>query len=416
LAELAERGNETALVKVLRLAENESAAVRSTAIVALLQVGPKSDPRVTQVVTNFLLDKDEGVKQAALPAFDQLAEPGSKKAVDIVVNALHHEDDAIREQVIKVLPRVIGPSSGAGYGHAVELLTQRLRHKKARVRSAAVDALATFVEKDDRRCLKAVCGCLNHKDSVVRYSALKALPHIALMGDPTAISGIGGCLADAEEAVAVAAIEALHKLAPVGNEEAIRVLSKLLADSNSDVRRAAVDVFAVLGKGSISAICEAGRHMQSQFWTVRWNAVEAMCSVAEKGDSRAIALLRSLQKHRLQRVRDVAAYALALVDPQTSQQHGALRTDIVTAAFNCASGFAATDEYSLAGAAQDELTDMSTLSEFMSRRGINMKCVEPLARSPAKSKHAIQTTIDAEEASPPPKRRKLNSSPMVISP
>lgn len=186
------------------------------------------------------------------------------------------------------------------------------------VRCASIEALGQVADRGDRDTVAAVAANLDNPSYEVKCSALKTLGGLAPLGDKETILKITPYLECIEYSnLRYSAVAALETIAGKGDEALIDVALKLAESKDAGIKSSAI---MLLGKASLQGDMSTVR-MLSAFckdisWYVRRVAVEALATVAHRGDECALAAVRQCLQDRDDSVRHAAAQAsVALESP-----------------------------------------------------------------------------------------------------
>ncbi|CAE8705199.1 unnamed protein product, partial [Polarella glacialis] len=117
------------------------------------------------------------------------------------------------------------------------------------VRCAAVQSLASIVQKGSQPAITAVCRLLEDSDMRVRRVVVQELPSFAERGDPAVLAEVIGRLTHRDERIQRCAVEALACIAVRGDSQALDAVTELLRGGPmGPLRLAAVKALACLAE------------------------------------------------------------------------------------------------------------------------------------------------------------------------
>lgn len=250
----------------------EDPEIRRTAVSVLGKVGGL---RIVEAVSQRIADPDWAVRSEAITTVsalvDWLSELRIPETARFLVRMLPIDDPKIREKAIRAL---------GGYGRAaVGVLVEALGVHSELVRSGAAAALGLI---QDRGTVPDLIRMLSDASRQVRLSAITALGNI---GSARTIEPLIESLSDSDKRVRTASIEALGRI----GSQAVEPLIEALSHARTEV--ATSSIIKALGSfRDERALVHLTNYLGHTYMTVRWAAVEAVASYA----NRALAALEEM--------------------------------------------------------------------------------------------------------------------------
>lgn len=352
------RGDAAAVSLLAKRTKDSDEDVREAAVEAIAAVAHCSDADAVVVVLACIDDEDAYVRRAAAKAAGTLCQPGDREAVGALVSRLVDEDREVRDAVLGALDQL---ADGAMAPFAVELVLPLVEDgSNTAARTAGVRALRRVAARGNVVALTAAARCLQDGDAVVRCAAartvcelviesnhdiagqlrrvietdadedvreeaLNALAAAAQRADRCSLAAAAACLVDAAEDVRQAASRAVGAIAARRADAAGQLYAlagPLLDHTEEGVRLAIVCALAsaaVVGDEEVLAALTAKLHDGDV--QVRVAALNAVCSVAQPGNSSAVShILATLEVDDDDDVREAAAKAVAVVATKGNQK------------------------------------------------------------------------------------------------
>lgn len=179
------------------------------------------------------------------------------------------------------------------------------------IQVAALMTLAELSLHAGEVAVAAVIARFQDKDYRVRLVALKTLPKIAQIGDRCALEASILCLSRGKDERA-AAVDAIGKLANKGDERTVHAIRALLDDRGVCTQCAAF--YALSKVATVEDVLIAVKaQLEDTHTRVRTHAVKALAKVAERGDTRAVALVLTRLGDTAHEVRIAVIKALVLL-------------------------------------------------------------------------------------------------------
>eukprot|EP00930_Biecheleria_cincta_P044966 TRINITY_DN30985_c0_g1_i1.p1 TRINITY_DN30985_c0_g1~~TRINITY_DN30985_c0_g1_i1.p1 ORF type:complete len:292 (+),score=66.91 TRINITY_DN30985_c0_g1_i1:34-909(+) len=147
LADLADHGEAVLLEDQLRW-------VRCAALRALAQIAERGDRTALRVVASRLKDPDSVARRAAVRALGQLAELGDPGSVGLVTEQLQDEDPDVRQTAVRALAELRRHGDRASAAAMARLLADA----DSDVQQAASDALAELAAGGDSAAAEVLAG------------------------------------------------------------------------------------------------------------------------------------------------------------------------------------------------------------------------------------------------------------------
>jgi len=255
-------------VATLELAlDDDSAAVRTQAALALSRIGPAAAAVAPRLV-GLLKEGDETVRCQAAKALGEVG--GEAKAtVAALVELLQDASTVVKvaaARALGALSKVAAP--------AVPALVPLLQDREESVRTAAAEAIA-HVGPLNRAATGTLVEGLASRDNIVRAQTAEALGTIGAAAGQAA-PALVEAMDDGNDRVRARAVEALGKIGEPAAAAAVPGLVRALRDRDNWVSALAAEALGQMGEsadGAIPALVRSLSHLNSE---VRRNAAEAL--------------------------------------------------------------------------------------------------------------------------------------------
>jgi HEAT repeat protein len=258
---------ELAVATLASALDDDSAAVRTQAAVALGRVGNAAASVVPRLIS-LLKEADETVRCEAAKALGDLG--GHEEAT--VVALIDLLQDA--SPVVKVSAALALGELEKRAAPAVSALVPLLQDGEESVRTAAAEAIARLGPLDQDATETLVEG-LESSDTIVRAQTAEALGTIGAAAEEAA-PPLVEALDDQNDRVRARAVEALGKIGETVAETAVPGLVKALRDRDNWVSALAAEALGEMGDSADAAIPALVRSLRHDNAEVRSNAAEAI--------------------------------------------------------------------------------------------------------------------------------------------
>lgn len=310
------------VVHLLQKLSDSGAGVRKEATKALGQVAEKGDLAALTGLVGRLADPSLPVRNAAVEAIAQVCDRGDEEVVTQLLELLGQSDAwPSRQAAVRALGRV----AGRGELRVVSAILSALTDIREEVVHAALDALATVVNRGDTPTVEALLRQLQGGRSVAaKCGAARTLAQVSTRGDVRVTGALLKQLNSEHEEVRRAAVSSLELLAESNDILIEELMTRLMASHCKDdkERAAAADARAAVASllGSLAGPSVAARpstgtmglgtegtsesrncravgallacaRNESEVWLVQRAAIESLAKIAPPGDSDTVDVL-----------------------------------------------------------------------------------------------------------------------------
>jgi HEAT repeat protein len=263
-----------------------SAATRASAARALLEMGAKAVP----ILTEALQDKNSDVRARAaqtLASMSYKTKARFEAAVPALIRALEDENDSVRASAAQALSNTPPRQMKS----ALSSFTGGLRDRHSAVRSYCAKALGNL-GAEAGPAVPILAELLRDDDKYVRQSAAEALGKIGPRAE-SAIPSLLGALRDDEKHVRSAAATTLAGMKGHATD-VLPALIGALRDEDDFVRRRVAQALGEMGADAEPAVPALIEALRDDKWIVRTNAARALGQLGPAAAEAVPALIDAL--------------------------------------------------------------------------------------------------------------------------
>lgn len=250
MKDAAEKGQEPPIIALCARLEDGDSAVQAAAVDSLVALIDEStrERAISEALSRCTLPGGH-IREVAIRILGLVAERGDPKASDVAAFLLHDQDDRVRAAAIDACGRVLLPK---GHQQTVQTILKEIKHPKAFIRRAVVDAIAEITEPRDtkgRDCL--LQGCVDVSPAV-RKSAIVALTGRCNEGDNEGVHTALNHLTETEDhSVRRAAAALLSKVARSTDKNSMDAVISFLVEDDDSVRASGLQAVERFCTGNI---------------------------------------------------------------------------------------------------------------------------------------------------------------------
>jgi len=337
------------------------------------RVEPRRDPVEVAVTTlRAAMDDDSAaVRTQAALALGRIGPPAASSA-PALVGLLKDADETVRCQAAMALGQV-----GGDVQEAVAALVEQLQDASAPVKAAAAQALGAL-KKDAAPAVPALVPLLQDRDEAVRAAAAEAVAQVGTIDEEAADTLTEG-LTSEDTVVRAQTAEALGTIG-AASEDVAPALVAAMSDDNDRVRAKAVEALGKIGEpAAAAAVPGLVRALRDQDNWVSALAAEALGQMGDAADGAVPALVRSLghlnpqvrgnAAEALGNLGDAAAGARTALEGAARDDDGGVRAQAVRALGVIGGSTPAASRAVLAGLADDDPLVRAAAVETVGRWG-----------------------------------------------
>eukprot|EP00933_Yihiella_yeosuensis_P039974 TRINITY_DN3417_c4_g1_i1.p1 TRINITY_DN3417_c4_g1~~TRINITY_DN3417_c4_g1_i1.p1 ORF type:complete len:656 (+),score=144.94 TRINITY_DN3417_c4_g1_i1:252-1970(+) len=280
--------------EAFRLLKDKRPEVYAQGLKLLGHISEGRDAKAMKVAEDSLTHELALVRENAVRTFGKAATFGDRQAIQVLLGHTGDPDPNVREAVAEVIPQIAAVGDGVVAQLVMSQIVHRLEIKERdnERQACSLQILGAWASKGDEDVLHQVNKRIHDRSLIVRIAALKAYGEIAPADVVKPTMSIKAMTAVCEVL--------LQEKDSTAKEVALRTLAKVTQHGNH---------FAL---NCISSHAEECRENTKD---VRAAALQALATLAEKNDEKAVGIIISAMKDTDPEVKEVAEQALKhLVD------------------------------------------------------------------------------------------------------